>query len=216
MSFYHKRERKKGDSISLPDPVFKNPVEKTGKKWSPEYIRQVYYLSLLGLNEVQMAQVLNIQAGTLQQWKHKYPPFLKAIQKGKILADTKVVESLYKSALGAKVKSNVVVLRKVKEFDPKTNKVVREETFPEVVTVDKHYPPNVQAAIKWLEARHPGIWGNKVEVHGNVNHNHKLDLTKLSDEELQILLKVTDNNAADAEDIDFEEIVDFPPLTENK
>jgi hypothetical protein len=195
-----KRERK----IKFPEPEDLYQVAKYDKKWKDIYTRQVYFLTLLGATDTQLAQVFNVSQTALDSWKEKKPEFLEAIQKGKMIADAKVAHSLYLAAIGYSHEDEVILTNRVKERDAKTGRVVREFTEPLRVKTIKNYPPNVTAAIKWLQSRQPERWGHKVQVDGTINHRHQLDLTKFSTEELRVLSKLG-VQGQEIEDADFTE-----------
>lgn len=201
-----KRIRKKR-SIKFPEPEFLPAADKVNKKevWKNEYVRHVFYLSLLGANDVQIAQTFGVSASCIDKWKRKKPEFYASMQKGKMMADAKVSHSLYLAAIGYSHPDQVVLSDKRKEFGP-DGKILREWTEPLVVDVVKNYPPNVTAAIKWLQARQPDKWGKKLEIKGRVDHHHKLDLSQFSEEELEVIKKLgLQSHSANIEDVDFEE-----------
>jgi len=191
-----------GKAITMPDaPKF---LEKRGNvQYKEEFARTAFYLTLLGATDVQISQTLGCGTNTIDKWKHTHTEFKEALDCGKIQADGKVSHSLYLAAVGYSHPDQVVLSNKRKEYDPVTGKVLREWTEPLVVDTVKSYPPNVTAAIKWLQARQPEIWGNKLRLEGQINHTHKLDLSKFSDEELQLLKKISMRNI---EDTDYEEV----------
>jgi len=201
-----KRIRKKRN-IKFPEPEFLPASKKNDrKKWKEEYVRHVFYLSLLGANDVQIAQTFGVSPACIDKWKRNKPEFYSSMQKGKMMADAKVSHSLYLAAIGYSHPDQVVLSDKRKEYDPDTGKVIREWTEPLVVDVVKNYPPNVTAAIKWLQARQPDQWGKKVEIKGRVDHHHKLDLSQFSEQELEVIKKLgIQSHSADIEDADFEE-----------
>src|SRR4051794_687430 len=71
-------------------------------KYFPEMCEQVEKLGMLGATDQEIADFLNIEESTLNDWKLKRPEFSESINKGKILADTNVAHSLYKRAIGWK------------------------------------------------------------------------------------------------------------------
>jgi hypothetical protein len=121
-------------------------------------------------------------------WKKTKPEFKQAMDKGKMIADAKVSHSLYLAAIGYSHPDTVILTNRVKKFNEK-GKVIKEWTEPLIVPTTKCYPPNVQAAIKWLSARQPAVWGNKIEVKGKFSVQHNLDLSQFNNEELETLVK---------------------------
>jgi hypothetical protein len=169
---------RKRRNVSIDKPVF-----------NENFIQQVFYLCLLGATNRQIALALGVTDSSIQLWKEKHPEFLQAIKKGQMMADAKVAHSLYQSAVGYSHRETVVLTNRVKEFDSK-GKVKREWTEPLLVEVEKKYPPNVMAAIKWLSVRQPSVWNEKLEINGKFTMDHKLDLSEFSTEELLVLSKM--------------------------
>jgi hypothetical protein len=176
--------------------------------YKPEYTRQVFYLCLAGFTDVQISNFFNVSLATVNTWKHTHPEFLTALRKGKERADSRVAHALYKSAIGYKFTEEHVLTNRVKKRNEK-GKVVEEYTEPLIVNVKRERPPNVKAAIKWLSARQPEIWGTKLQVDGRVDVNHKLDFSDFSNEELQVLKKLgikSQEKDNDIEDIECEQV----------
>ena len=67
-----------------------------------------------GLNDEQIAHNVGVRAGTLYEWKNRFPEIAEAIKKGKRPVDVQVENALYRSALGFKqtVKKPIKLRRK--------------------------------------------------------------------------------------------------------
>lgn len=117
-------------------------------QYKSEYAEQAKRLALLGLTDKEMAPIFNVCDATFSAWKNEHPEFLESLREGKLNADVKVTESLYKLALGAKV---VEQDWKLVDGQMKLYETVKE------------YPPNFAAANKWLSCRRRGLWTDKVE-----------------------------------------------------
>ena len=102
--------------------------------YKPEYAEQAENLSLLGFDDIRLADSFGISLTALKLWKNKHPEFVAAIKNGKDVADGKVGISLYKQATGF--------------------------TGPD----GKYYPPNPTACIFWLKNRQKAVWRDKHEV----------------------------------------------------
>lgn len=200
-----RRKKKKDRVISrFPEPDFL-PEIKERRKWKDDYVRQVFFLTLLGATDVQIAQTFNIDATTLDYWKRTKKDFMESLKQGKTMADAKVSHSLYLAAIGYSHPDQVVLSNKIKEFG-EDGKIKKEYTKPLIVDTVKSYPPNVTAAVKWLQARQPEVWGKRMRVDGQVEHNHKIDLSNFSQEELEILQKLgTGSRNNQIEDVDYTE-----------
>jgi transposase len=108
-------------------------------KYNKEYNEQVFKLALLGATDKEIANFFNVEEKTINNWKKKEPEFLQSIKKGKIEADAKVAESLYKRALGYSYTE-----KKIEEVDEKTSKIT---------WTDKEVVADVAAINIWLKNR---------------------------------------------------------------
>lgn len=118
-------------------------------KYKDEYCKQVYKLSLLGATDKELANFLEIQESTLNDWKLDYPEFSESIKSGKEEADAVVADRLFKRATGYEHP----------EIDIKMFQ-------GEIIKTDliKHYPPDTTAAIFWLKNRQKDKWREKTET----------------------------------------------------
>lgn len=103
-----------------------------------------------GATDQDMAEALGIALRTFRYWKNRYPEWKRKLQDAKDCADELVEASLYMSAVGYSHEETKVF------FDAKTGHV-------EKVTIMKHYPPDIKAALAWLYNRQPKRWKNRVE-----------------------------------------------------
>jgi transcriptional regulator with XRE-family HTH domain len=119
-------------------------------KWKDEFVETVYKLTLLGLIDEDIADVLGISLRAYNSYKKSNAEFSQAIKKGKQIADANVVEKLYNRANGYKYEE-----KKIKDG------VVVE-------TIIKHMPPDTTAMIYWLKNRQKEHWRDRIEQ-TNVN-----------------------------------------------
>jgi hypothetical protein len=115
-----------------------------------EYVEQAEKLSLLGATDIQMADFFGVSESTLNLWKLSHPRFSESIKVAKAQADTNVVRSLYRKAVGYEFDS-------VKIFCGKDGEVT-QVPYREVV------PPSDTAMIFWLKNRQSKEWRDKSEV----------------------------------------------------
>jgi len=113
-----------------------------------EYVEQARKLALLGLTVEEMAGVFDVTKRTLLTWQKKHKALDTAIRKGRTMADADVAASLYERACG--YSHPEVVLHQHNGVVIKTR-------------VTKHYPPDTQAATKWLHNRDPKRWKATVD-----------------------------------------------------
>jgi hypothetical protein len=116
--------------------------------YRPELAECGYQLSLLGLTDQELADVLGISCETLYAWKLSYPEFRESIRRGKIEADARVAEALYQRGCGYSHPA-------VKIFMPAGAEA------PVYVPYVKHYPPDTKAALFWLRNRQPEKWRDR-------------------------------------------------------
>lgn len=103
-----------------------------------------------GLTDEQIANNMGIAAGTLYEWKKRFPEIDEAIKKGKRPVDLEVENALLKRALGYDYEE---VKTLIEEVDGKKKKKVEKIT--------KHVPADVTAAIFWLRNRKGFVWSNR-------------------------------------------------------
>lgn len=115
-------------------------------KYEPSFNKQVVKLCRLGATDKEIADFFNVCEKTINNWKTDYPEFLQSIKKGKIEADMKVANSLFKRATG---------------YEHKEDKIFNANGEPLIVPTIKHYPPDPTAIIFWLKNRQPNTWRDK-------------------------------------------------------
>nr|WP_029691561.1 helix-turn-helix domain-containing protein [Streptococcus hyovaginalis] len=98
-----------------------------------------------GLTNNDIAYNIGINPDTLYTWIKKYPEFSEALKVNKEVADRRVENALYKSAIGFTYEEETV-----------TNQ-------GEVVTVKKYSKPNTTAQIFWLKNRKQE-WSDRQEI----------------------------------------------------
>lgn len=128
-------------------------------------------LALLGLTDAEIAGVLGTSEVTVNAWKKEQPAFAQALNDGKAVADSRVVESLYQRALG---------------YSHKSVKIFNANGAPLVVPFLEHYPPDAVACIFWLKNRQPKLWRDKID-HA---HSGRMDIAGLPGDVLQVMRKL--------------------------
>jgi hypothetical protein len=158
--------------------------------YRPDHNRMVFWMALAGLNEYEMASVIGIADVTLSVWKKTRPDFMAALQAGKMEAVATSAHSLFRVANGYERKEERIIPNRVKEYDPDTGRVLKEYTKVLRVSVNKYYPPNVQALLRFLAAKYPEVWSDRSEVNNNTRVEHTIDTTKLSKKKLKLLQSI--------------------------
>jgi len=117
-------------------------------KVHPEQARK---LALLGCTDPEIANVLGVSLATIKNWKTAHPEFLAAVTRGKTAADADVAASLYERAMGYKHPEIVISAWQ--------GTIIKTK-------VTRHYPPDTQAAFRWLTNRQPSRWRNQPDPAG--------------------------------------------------
>jgi hypothetical protein len=145
-------------------------------KYKKEYNEQVYKLALLGATDKEFADFFNVGEKTINNWKEKEPEFLQSIKEGKIEADAKVSESLYKRALGYTYEEERIEKKNGKEV---SKTITKKEVVPDVAAI------NI-----WLKNRRGRInpeegqkWADKQEVEHSGNIDNTTTITALNKKE---------------------------------
>lgn len=150
------------------------------KVYDPDYHPEMAYrLSLLfGASNQKLADFFEVGLQTIAAWMREHEEFREAVMKGRIIADSQVVESLYRTALGYDYEEDVVHIY---------------HGQPVVTRVRKHRPANPWAAAKILSLRHRDTWSATVTpASQNIFNFNKIDiLGSLSVEQLKLLKEIS-------------------------
>lgn len=155
---------------------FKAPKIKRGRptKYHPDFNQIAFRACLNGATDEELAERFNIDKTTLYWWQKRHPEFRSSIVSGKIEADDKVAEALYKTATG---------------YQHPETKVLVVNGEIETVQVTKHYEPNFNSMRLWLLNRQRSKWrdNSDMTVHRGAN--------EMSDEELERIARGENANA---------------------
>jgi transcriptional regulator with XRE-family HTH domain len=127
-----------------------------------------YRLALLGMTDQNIAMALGITRKTVNVWKKRRPAFMEALTKGKMEADMKVAEALFKKACGYKYRE--IVKTKNREGEV----ILTTETI-------KHHPPDAYACLNWLRLRQGDTWRDPSSTI-NINYQAQMDITLLTEQ----------------------------------
>jgi len=114
--------------------------------YKPEYAKIAYKLCLLGKTDREIGDILGFNEATINGWKKIHPDFGQALMDGKELADANVANSLYHRAIG---------------YEHPSQKIMQNNGVPVIVPFTEHYPPDTQAAVRWLMNRQPKLWRDR-------------------------------------------------------
>lgn len=145
----------------------KKPEKKTTEKRPvgrpPEDIFEKYNIipsrvekiAALGATDAQFADLFGVGESTIQDWRKDNPEFSGAIKKGKDKADSAVVKSLYKRALGYAYNETVTEKCLVEQKD---GEEVIFRPAKKIKTTRKHLASDPTSGIFWLKNRRPQEW----------------------------------------------------------
>jgi hypothetical protein len=197
-----KKPRKKTAKKNV-TPRSRKGVGGAPSKYDSAYAEQVTKLCKLGATDKEIADFFDVEESTINNWKKAHPEFMESIKKGKIIADAEVAHSLHKRAIGYQYDEVTYERLAVGEtgmaVDDKGDiEATKKEAYKRKV-VTKEVAPDVAAQNIWLKNRRGKVdktaqrWADKHEVTGEGGGpiEIKQDLTKLSKEELKLLLALT-------------------------
>ncbi len=146
---------------------------KTQKFFLTEEIKEeLIKYARAGLINDQICKLIGICDKTLWNKLKEDPEFEREFKNAKQLADVEVENSLYKGAVGYTIKQQEAKV----VLDGKDS-----GSHVEIVEVERHIPGEFNKQRLWLMNRNPDKWKDKQEL--------SVDVTKLSDEELEKLAK---------------------------
>lgn len=131
---------------------------------------------------MELAEILEVNIGTVEYWWRNIPEFKEAVKRGKEQADVRVVESLYKRALGYEYEET----RQVTGINRNGQK------YHYTTRTKKRVPADTTAAIFWLKNRQRRYWADthRMEHSGTIEHHH-MDLEDLTSQEKSLLKSIT-------------------------
>jgi len=122
------------------------------KDWeTPENLELIEGWARDGLTDKDIAYNIGIAESTFNRWKKRSPSILKVLKNSKEVADRRVENALFKSALGYQY------TEVTKERDESGCMIVTKEVVKDV-------KPNVTAQIYWLKNRIPKVWRDHPEL----------------------------------------------------
>lgn len=112
-------------------------------KYLPAFANIAYEFALLGKTDVEVAELLGVNADTIYEWDRVHPEFSEIRSRGKVVADAKVAASLYQRAIG---------------YEHDDVHVSAYEGAITLTPIRKYYPPDYSSAALWLSNRQGGNW----------------------------------------------------------
>ena len=136
-------------------------------------LKLIEKLASYGLTEAEIGDVIGVSRNAIHNYKQRYPEFDDILKRGKVKADAKVVEKLYKRTQGY-------------EYEETTTegKLIDGKIVPtNVKKIKKHIPPDVTACMCWLNNRRRRDWRQKQDEYSGDELNP--EFSKMSDDELR-------------------------------
>lgn len=165
-----------------------NKVQKIPEEKLRELLPQILKLVSYGLTVDEIADCLGIGRTTFYRYREKYSWLEETFQRGALECSVKVVDSLYKRAVGYEIEEV-----ETQEYENKKGEInirTRRST--------KHFPPDVGAAIFWLKNRRKEDWKDRRE---NVTVPSSLvpEFKEIPDDELMDMISVLSKEAKSRE-----------------
>jgi len=167
----------------------KKKVAKKGRPsaYKPEFDEQARKLCELGATDLELADFFGVSGRTIYRWAQRHESFCQSLKAGKEAADERVVNSLYRKAVGYEQEE-------VKIFMPAG---AEEPVYAKYIA--KH-APDTTAALFWLKNRRPDEWRDKQnhEITGKDGgpiQTATVDAAKLSTGALKELLNARSSEA---------------------
>lgn len=110
----------------------------------PDMETQVKLIAMRGFTDDEIAQSFGISADLIAAWRKQYPGFNNALETGRTMADAEVLWGLHRRATG-----NCPV--------PHTE-VIKFKDHYETLDMEKHFPPDTEAAKTWMKMRQREHW----------------------------------------------------------
>lgn len=115
-------------------------------KYKAEHLKVAKAMAKLGATDAELAQALGVAVSTVALWKVTHKEFSDALSVSKDVANQKVVDSLYKRAMGYSVTEE-----DIRVID---GQIVKTE-------FTRHYPPDPTSMIFFLKNRDKANWRDK-------------------------------------------------------
>ena len=161
----------------------------------------------LGARITDLAIHFNVCPATIDYWISKRHDFARAVKQGRTECMLKMAQSLFHRGMGYSHPDVHIMSQTVKEYD-ENGRLVSSRTEPLLIPITKHYPPDTQAAIKYLSilGRELG-WAEITNVNMDVNHSgdinihrvEELSMEDLSEEVKALLFEVNLKQLSDVQ-----------------
>ena len=127
-------------------------------KYDSINLEQVERIAGLGLTDEEIGAVLGLSEATINNYKKRHPAFLESIKKGKLVADQRMVESLYKRGLGFEYTE---VWKEPLITKTSDGKVLVDDKLSVTKKVTKLIPADPTCIMFWLQNRRRQDWRDR-------------------------------------------------------
>ena len=127
-------------------------------RWRNHIPELVRWMAREGLTTEEMATELGVPRRTFRDWCEKHQALREALEEGRLIADARVEDSLYRRALG---------------YEYEEVEVVESSGGRRERTIRKHIPPDVTACIFWLKNRRPQAWRDVSRIEATIDDRSK-------------------------------------------
>lgn len=130
-----------------------------------------------GATEKDICEKLGVSVSAFSEYKNRYPELLEALKINKEIADQRVINALYKSAVGYEYDEIRTTYIEGENQARSANSSARSSAATKklVVKVTKRVLPNVTAQIFWLKNRLADHWRDKQQLEHTGDLIIKLD-----------------------------------------
>lgn len=128
--------------------------------YHPGFDRRAADYCMLGATNEQLAELFGVSVSAIQKWLVERPSFARAVRRGRVEANVRVVKALHRAATG---------------YSHRETKVLTVGGAVKKVDVTKRFPPNVNAAALILTNRDPDRWRDRKVV----DLSHTIDLASI-------------------------------------
>ena len=151
--------------------------------------RMMFQIMLLGHTEQEAAAIIGVSHRAIDKWKQKYPEFTEQLQRGRDVADGKVVENFYMNCLDRYVEVEKVHTVKVRNEKGQVDLKVVRVTEQQFIQGDKW------AQARWLALRQRENWSevHRMEIK-QTTMDISMNLKGLDEEELKVIQKIQQNH----------------------
>ncbi len=148
-------------------------------KYKDEYPKLAYNYCLLGATNEDLATNFEVSVSTIDLWLQTIEEFSGAVKRGKIIADAKVAQALYRRAIGYKFKE--ITFEKIADqatLEMTPDEMITQDAFKKKI-VTKHLPPDAGACMNWLKNRQPSKWREGYDI--NLNKGEDIEVWSAED-----------------------------------